>query len=141
MAITGIPYPTLGVKLLTGGIVVGTDTFKVSLHTSAYTPDLDHDFFSDVTNEVSGTGYTAGGVTLTGGAATYDATNNRTYLDFADPTWATATVTFRYAVWRKDTGSSATSPLLCYTDFGADQVYTASTVLLTIDPTGLLRIA
>lgn len=141
MAITGIPYPTLGVQFLTAGIDVGADDFYVSLHGSGYTPNVDHDFFSDVTSEVAGTGYTAGGVLLTGAAATYDATNNRTYLDFADPGWTTATVTFRYAVWRKDTGSSATSPLICYTDFGADQVYSASNILLTIDPTGLLRIA
>jgi hypothetical protein len=38
---------------------------KVALATSSYTPDLiAHDYFDDVTNEVSGTGYTAGGKAL-----------------------------------------------------------------------------
>ena len=38
------------------------DTIKVMLVTSAYTPDQDaHDFKDDITNEISGTGYTAGG--------------------------------------------------------------------------------
>lgn len=42
-----------------------TDTIGFSLHTNAYTPNLDtHEVFSDVTNEVVGTGYSAGGVTL-----------------------------------------------------------------------------
>jgi hypothetical protein len=42
-----------------------TDTIKCALTTSTYTVDIDtHDFFNDVTNEITGTGYTAGGATL-----------------------------------------------------------------------------
>ena len=51
--------------VMNGSIDLDTDTIKVLLVTSAYTPDQDtHTKHSDVTNEVSGTGYTAGGATL-----------------------------------------------------------------------------
>lgn len=47
-----------------GAIDFDTDTFKVLLVTSSYSPNKDtHTKRSDVTNEVSGTGYTAGGAT------------------------------------------------------------------------------
>ena len=43
----------------------GGDKIKVALCNSSYTPDRDaHDFFDDLTNEVTGTGYTAGGLLL-----------------------------------------------------------------------------
>jgi hypothetical protein len=42
-----------------------TGTWQYSLHTATYTPDYDvHDFFNDITNEVTGTNYVAIGVTL-----------------------------------------------------------------------------
>lgn len=53
------------VGLWTGVVDPDSDVLKVALVTSSYTPDLGvHDFFDDVTGEVVGTGYTAGGVTL-----------------------------------------------------------------------------
>ena len=67
----------------TGAIDYDTDTFKVMLVTSSYTPDKDaHEFFDDVTNEVSGTGYTAGGETVTG-TLTLDTANDKLTLEFA----------------------------------------------------------
>lgn len=70
---------------LLGGEVAGdtfaidflSDTIKASLHTSSYTPNLDtHETFSQVTNEVTGTGYTAGGVTLGSKTITYTAADS-----------------------------------------------------------------
>jgi hypothetical protein len=46
-----------------------------------------------VTNEVSGTGYSAKGNTLTGGAIAVDGTNNVVYLDWADTSWNNSTLT------------------------------------------------
>lgn len=48
------------------------NTFKMSLHTSAYTPnDGTHEVLADVTNEIAAAnGYTAGGITLTNDALT-----------------------------------------------------------------------
>lgn len=54
-----------------------TDTMKAALLAAAYTPNLDtHEVFSDLTNEVTGTGYSAGGVTLGSKTITYTAANS-----------------------------------------------------------------
>lgn len=117
-----------------------TDTIKVAVVTSAYTPDQDaHDFWNDVSaNEASASGYTAGGATLTTPTVTYDTANNRIVLDADDVSW-TSTITGRYLIVYKDTGTSTTSPLLGYydnvTDFGG-----GSTLDVTWDATGVLRI-
>jgi hypothetical protein len=66
-------YNSFKTDLLKGNIDFESDTIKVALVTDSYTPDQDsHDFFDDVTNEVSGTGYTAGGETLTSKSVTQD---------------------------------------------------------------------
>jgi hypothetical protein len=117
-----------------------TDSIKVMLCTSAYTPDQDnHTFKSDITNEITGTGYTAGGVTLASKTLTYTGASNKLVLDAADVSWTTATFTARYAVIYKDTGAAGTSPVLGYVDFGADQVVSAATFAITWDPDGLLK--
>jgi hypothetical protein len=60
-----------------------SDTIKVALLSSSYTPNQDtHDYFDDVsTYEVTGTGYTTGGITLASKTSTYDGTNNVIVLD------------------------------------------------------------
>jgi len=106
-----------------GSIDLDTDTIKVALVTSSYSPDKDnHDFFDDVQSyEVSGDGYTAGGATLNNKSVTQDNTNDRGVLDADDVTWSNSTITARGAVLYKDTGDPSTSPLICYFDFGEDK--------------------
>ncbi|RMH18227.1 MAG: hypothetical protein D6698_07355 [Gammaproteobacteria bacterium] len=117
------------------------DTIKVALTTSTYTPNQDtHEFFSDVTNEVTGTGYTAGGQTLTTKTATYDSATNTIKLDAADVTWASSTITARYAVVYKDTGVSTTSPLICYIDFVSDQSSSSGDFTITWDANGIINV-
>ncbi|MHA1482068.1 MAG: hypothetical protein ACTSQA_01355 [Candidatus Heimdallarchaeaceae archaeon] len=109
-------------NIMNGNIDLDTDTIKVMLVTSSYTPDQDsHEFKDSVTNEVSGTGYTAGGVELTSKVVSADDTDNEGVFDAADVTWSSSTITARGAVIYKDTGTAATSPLICYLDFGADK--------------------
>lgn len=100
-----------------------TDTIKISLHTSTYTPNQDtDDYFNDATNELATAGgYTAGGATLAGKTLTYDTTTNTVRLKANDVTWTTATFTARKAVIYKSTGTSTTSHLMGYIEFGADQ--------------------
>jgi len=100
-----------------------TDTIKVTLHTSTYTPNQDtDDYFNDATNELTTAGgYTAGGVTLTSKTLTYDGPTNTVRLKAADVTWTGASFTARRAVIRKDTGTASTSHVMGYIDFGADQ--------------------
>lgn len=107
---------------MNGSIDLDTDTIKVMLVTSAYTPDQDvHDYKDDITNEVSGTGYTAGGATLANKTVTQDNTDNEGVFDADDVTWSSSTITARGAVLYKDTGTASTSPLICYFDFGSDK--------------------
>ena len=114
-----------------------TDTIKVMLATSTYAvSQTAHIFKSDVTNEITGTGYTAGGVTL--GSKTNTVATLATQLDAADASWTTATFTARYAIVYKDTGVAATSPVLGYVDFGADATATAGTFTIVWDATGIL---
>ncbi|AFU87243.1 hypothetical protein Ccr2_gp074 [Caulobacter phage Ccr2] len=113
-------YNSMLHDLVNGDIAFDTDTFKVMLVTSAYTPNKDtHTRKNQVTNEVTGAGYTAGGqnsaVTITP-----DTANDREDLSFATVTWTSATITARAAVIYKDTGTAATSPLIAYVDFGTD---------------------
>jgi len=194
---------------LLGGEVAGdafavdylSDTIKILLTTSSYAPNLDtHETKADVTNEVSGTGYSAGGATLGTKTITYTAANSWataranstgyafgdvvrpaagnghlyrcivagtsagappsfpttpqatvadggvtwaevgrgiTQIDAADPSWPASTITARYAVVYKDTGTPSTSPLLCLIDFGADVATTNGTLLITLPAVGL----
>lgn len=143
MAVTAFWYGVPIKNLLTGANTIDfdSDTLKVALTTSSYTPDQDtHDFFNDVTNEITGTGYTAGGATLGSKAVTYDTASNEIRFDAADTSWTTATFTARRAVVYKDTGNAATSPLICWIDFGADVSVTAGTFLITWAATGIAKI-
>jgi hypothetical protein len=98
-----------------------SDTIKVALVTNLYTPDKDaHEFFDDIDNEVVGTGYTAGGQALTTKVITRTDDDDATYFDCDDPSWTSSSITARAAIYYKDTGVAATSPLLLYQDFFAD---------------------
>lgn len=115
-----------------GAIDFDTDTFKFMLVTSAYTPDKDaHLKRSSVTNEVAGTGYTAGGVAVTA-TVTKDTANDRVDVTFANPSWSTATLTARAGVIYKSRGGAATADeLVAYVDFNSDIVSTAATFNVT----------
>ena len=105
-----------------------TNTFKAMLVTSSYTPDKDtHDKRDDVTNEVSGTGYTAGGV-ATACTVTKDTANDKVTLQFAAVSWAASTITARALVIYKSLGgASSADALVAYNDFGSDVSSTAGT--------------
>lgn len=111
-----------------GAIDFDTDTFKVLLVTSSYTPNKDtHDRRDDVTNEVTGTGYTAGGVT-SACTVTKDTANDKVTLQFASVSWASSTITARGAViYKSRGGASSADELVAYNDFGADVSTTAGT--------------
>lgn len=134
-------YGNLVLKAFNKEVDWDSDTIKVMLTTSAYTPNQDtHVYKSDVTNEVTGTGYTAGGQALTSKTATYDSATNVTVFDAADTTWANSTITARYAVIYDDAGASdASKVLLGYVDFGSDQSSTNGNFAITWDATGIFR--
>lgn len=117
------------------------DTIKLALTTSSYTPDQDaHDFFDDVTNEVSASGtYSAGGATLSV-TLSQDNTDNEGVFDATDVSFTSATITARYAVIYKSTGVSGTSPLVCLIDFGSDVTSTGGTFTITFAAEGILNV-
>lgn len=101
--------------MVDAGIDWTADTIKAALLTDAYVPDLvNHEFLDDVNSfEVSGTGYTAGGVTVSGKSRTKDAVNNQQVLGCSPLSWTTVTLAnIKYVAIYKDSGSAATSPLL-----------------------------
>jgi hypothetical protein len=112
------------------------------LCTSTYSPNQDtHAYKSDVTNEVSGTGYTAGGNTIGSVSVSYSGASNTFTMDGADVSWAASTITARYAVIYDGTpGSDATRPLLGYVDFGADVSSSGGSFDIVWDSAGILTI-
>lgn len=129
MAVTSTVYLRALRRFAEGNVNWETDTIKLALLSSSYTPDLDnHDYFNDVSAyEISGSGYTAGGATLANRSFTVDTANDRVYLNADNVSWASATFTARYAVVYKDTGTASTSPILVLIDFGQDYSVSGAT--------------
>ena len=98
-----------------------TDTFKIALYTSTATLDATTTVYS-TTNEITGTGYTAGGNTLTG--ATVSLTGTTAFVDFSDTSWTTATITARGALIYN---SSKSNKAVAGLDFGADKISSGGT--------------
>lgn len=122
MAITQAMCTSFKTQLLTGthDFTNATgDTFKVALFTSSATLDATTTAYS-TSNEVTGTGYTAGGNTLTNVTPTSSGTT--AFTDFADTTWSTATITARGALIYNSSESDAAVVVL---DFGSDKTSTA----------------
>lgn len=132
---------------LFGGEVAGdsfaidflSDTINVALTTSTHVPNQDtHETFADITNEVVGTGYTAGGMALASKTVVYTAASNLTTLDAADTTWSSSTITARNLHVYKSTGTPSTSPLILYETFGSDQSSSAGNFTIAWNASGIL---
>jgi hypothetical protein len=91
------------------------DTIKMALYTNAATLDEDTAAYTAV-GEVSASGYTAGGVTLT---VEKGLTNNTAFISFANVTISNAAFTARGALIYKDGGAA-----ICVLDFGSDKTST-----------------
>lgn len=127
--------------LLSGDIDFDANTFKVSLHTSTYTPNQDTDEFrTAATNEVGASGtYSAGGLTLGACTVAYDGASNEARLTWADVSATGATITARTAVIYKVVGSAATDILIAFATETGDVTSTAGT--FTVDlPAPTLKI-
>jgi hypothetical protein len=97
----------------------GGSTFKIALYTNSASFNASTTAYT-ATNEVSGTGYSAGGNTLT----RVDPTSSGTtaFTDFADTTWSSSTITARGALIYND--SAAGNPAVVVLDFGSDKTST-----------------
>jgi hypothetical protein len=116
------------------------DTIKVALVAGTYTPNQDaHSFWSEVSaNEVTGTGYTAGGATLGTKSVAYDNATNRTTFTGANVSWPNSTITARYAVIYDDSpATAATKPIIAYVDFGSNQASSSGTFTVAWSGSGI----
>mgnify|MGYP003135846993 FL=1 len=96
------------------------NTFKLAMYTNSASFDASTTAYT-TSNEVSGTGYSAGGSALTNVTPTSSGTTALT--DFADLTFSTATVTARGALIYND--SAGGDPTVVVLDFGSDKTSTA----------------
>jgi hypothetical protein len=111
-------------EMLQAGQNLATDTLKMALYTA----------FSDIgqlttvyttTNEVTGTGYTAGGVAVTGATISTQTTGpdaGTVYVDFNNVSWPGANFTARGALIYNATRSNKSVAVL---DFGADKIFSS----------------
>ena len=123
MAITQAMVTSFKVGVLDGTFDFSSGTsqvFKIALFTSSATLDAATTAYS-TSNEAVGTGYTAGGNTLTI-STNPTSTGTTAFLDFADTTWSSATITARGALIYK---SGGTNPAVAVLDFGSDKTSTA----------------
>lgn len=108
-------------ELLEGVHDFTAHTFRMALYTSSATLSASTTAYT-ATNEVSGTGYTAGGNVLD--SPTVSLSGTTAFVDFADETWSTATITARYALIYNDTAVG--SPAVAVLDFGGDKTSTGA---------------
>lgn len=139
---TAKAYGLFAKSLLNKEVDMDSDTIKAMLCTSAYTPNQDtHQYKSSITNEVTGTGYTAGGLTLAGSAVSYNASTNTLMFDANDASWPNSTITARYVVLYDATpGSDATRPLIGYVDLESDVSTTNGNFQVTWDAAGIITL-
>ena len=119
----------------------GGNTLKIALYTSSASLGATTSAYT-TSNEASGTGYTAGGATLSSQAVAYDSTNQVAYFDAADPAWTTASITARGAMIYNNSKSNASIAIL---DFGSDYTSTAGTFTIQLPSaaynTAIIRIS
>ena len=114
MAITQAMCTSFKSEILQEGHQLATDTIKIALYTSSASLGATTTAYS-TSNEVSGTGYTAGGVTLT--SAAVSTTGTTAHFDADDPTWTSASFTANGALIYNDTNSDKAIAVLA---FGGD---------------------
>lgn len=122
MPITQAVCTSFKQQLLVGGHNFTTstgDSFKMALYVDAATLGASTTSYS-ATNEVSGSGYTATGQALTNVTPTTSGTT--AFVDFADVTWTTSTITARGAMIYNDDNADAAVVIL---NFGSDRSSTA----------------
>ena len=126
-------------EMLQAGQNLVTDTLYMALYTA----------FSDIgplttvyttTNEVTGTGYTAGGVVVTGATISTDVQTGTVYVNFDNVSWPGANFTARGALIYNATQSNKSVAVL---DFGSDKTFSSvsNTVTMPVNSatTALIR--
>lgn len=130
MAITQAMCTSFKADVLNKEQDLEADTLKIALYTSSATLGAATTAYS-ATNEVSGTGYSAGGVTLT--SKTVATTGTTAYFDAADPEWTSASFTARGALIYNSTNADKAIAVL---DFGGDFTVSSGTFRIVFPAAG-----
>ena len=93
----------------------GTDTYKMALYSSSASLDKDTAAYT-ATGEVSGAGYTAGGVSLVASASMLTFDDDVLVIDWDDPSWTSATFTARGALIYNSSDSNKSATVIDFVD-------------------------
>jgi len=104
--------------LINGDFDFDTDTIKMALYTNAATLDEDTAAYT-TTGEISASGYTASGVTLT---VEKGITDNTAFISFENVTISAAFIARGALIYKSGSGN----PAICVLDFGSDKTSTAT---------------
>ena len=130
MAITQAMCTSFKSEILQEGHQLATDTIKLALFTSSASLGAGTTAYS-TSNEVSGTGYTAGGVTLT--STTVSTSGTTAFFDADDPEFTSASFTARGALIYNSSNSDKAIAVL---DFGGDFTVSAGTFKIVFPAAG-----
>jgi hypothetical protein len=130
MAITQAMCTSFKSEVLQEGHQLATDTIKIALYTSSASLDATTTAYSS-SNEVSGTGYTATGVTLTSTAVS--TTGTTAHFDADDPTWTSANFTANGALIYNSSNSNKAIAVLA---FGGDFTVAGGTFKIVFPAAG-----
>ena len=134
MAITTALCTSFKLSLLNGEMDFSSDTtqvFKIALYTSSATINADTTAYS-TTNETSGTGYDAGGKTLTLSTNPTQSASS-VHIEFSNVTWTSASFTARGALIYKSGGSNTAIAAL---DFGEDKQVSSGNFVVQLGTVG-----
>jgi hypothetical protein len=144
---TGHDFPQLFIGMAAGDISLPGGTWKVALGNATGPIGLGTSgistakLFTDwtaIVPEITGTGYTAGGVTVAAPTLTAGGTNNSvtTFTSSTNPAWTGATFSANQAVLYQS--SASTYQLACFWDFGGSVSVSGQTFTAAINANGLL---
>jgi hypothetical protein len=115
-------------EMLQAGQNLATDTLRMALYTALADIGPTTAVYT-AANEVSGTGYVAGGELVTGAIISTDVNTGTVYVNFADVSWPGANFTSRGALIYNVTRSNKTVAVL---DFGSDKTFTSTSNTVTM---------
>ena len=130
MAITQAMATSFKSEILQEGHNLASDTLKIALYTSSASLDASTTAFT-TSNEISGTGYSSGGVELT--SRTVSTSGTTAFFDADDPTWTSASFTARGALIYNSSNSNKAIAVL---NFGGDFTVSSGTFRIVFPAAG-----
>ena len=132
-------YNTFKERLGDGGHDLDDDDLQITLHGDNFVNDSAHDYIDDVAaTQTSGTGYTAGGSSLSN--ITWVLSGGVVELDADDPSWTTATFTADFAVISARSGTNS-GGLIAALDFGGTQSVNNGTFTVQFNAAGIIQLS